>query len=183
MGEWGCGRGGSTSTHCPPQQTCTFMKPWTATELELYRACALIVSLYSLDRICCWQTLHTRPVGCSSTKYNVYNVHMCIVGMVDGYGYDGQWIRSPKKFTICDACRPYHSILHILNPVFQWILQIGCAYNSLRCLDIQIWWFCVHDDNNDDRADYFTCCACAQANKYILEASQPPSGSSQAVSI
>ena len=36
-----------------------------------------------------------------------------IVDMVDGCGYDGQ-----LKYTICDACRPYHSISSILEPVF-----------------------------------------------------------------
>ena len=61
------------------------------------------------------------------------SIHICIVGMVDGCGYDSQ-----PKYTICDTCRPCHSILSILKPVFRWIQQIGCAY---RCLDLQIWWF------------------------------------------
>ena len=40
-------------------------------------------------------------------------MHRLIVGTVDGRGYDGQ-----LKYTICDACRPCHSILSILKPVF-----------------------------------------------------------------
>ena len=41
--------------------------------------------------------------------------------------------------------------------------MIGCAYESLRCLDLEIGDFCTNDDdNNDDTTDdYFTpCCAC-----------------------
>ena len=37
----------------------------------------------------------------------------CIVGRVNGRGYDGQ-----LKYTIYDTCRPCHSILSILKPVF-----------------------------------------------------------------
>ena len=73
------------------------------------------------------------------------------------------------KCTIFDACRLCHSILSALKPVFHRIRQICCYYNSLRCLDFQIWQFLCprqrqrqwHDDNT---TDYFTPCACAQGN-------------------
>ena len=35
------------------------------------------------------------------------------MGTVDGCGYHGQ-----LKYAICDVCRPYHSNLSILKPVF-----------------------------------------------------------------
>ena len=37
----------------------------------------------------------------------------CTMGRVDGYGYDSQY-----KCTVCDVCRPCHSILSVLKPVF-----------------------------------------------------------------
>ena len=61
---------------------------------------------------------------------------ICIVGMVDGHGYDGQ-----LKYTFCDACRLYHSILSILKPVFCQLRPIRCTYESIRCLDLKIWRF------------------------------------------
>ena len=59
-----------------------------------------------------------------------------MAGGGNGCGYDGQ-----QKYTICDTCRQCHSILSKLKPVFRRIWQIHCVYNSLRCLDRQIWWF------------------------------------------
>ena len=47
-----------------------------------------------------------------------------IVGKLDGRGYDGQ-----QKYTICDACKPCHSILSTLKPVFRRFRQIRRAYN------------------------------------------------------
>ena len=43
---------------------------------------------------------------------------------------------------------------------FSHIQQICCAYNSLRCVDLRIQRFCVHDNNDNDNAyddtnDYF----------------------------
>ena len=74
------------------------------------------------------------------------NYVLCIMGTVDGHGYDGQ-----HKCTICDTCRPCHLILSALKPVF--FLLNSSSYNLLRCLDLQIWHFYVHDD---DITDYFT---------------------------
>ena len=51
--------------------------------------------------VCCRRPLPTRT--CAR-----------IVGTVDGRGYDGQH----KNNTICHACRPCHSILRTLKPVF-----------------------------------------------------------------
>ena len=60
---------------------------------------------------------------------------ICIVGMVDGRGYDGQ-----LKYTICDACRPCHSILSILKPVFRQLVQYLRINQVPRSQDLVI--FC-----------------------------------------
>ena len=67
--------------------------------------------------------------------------------MVDGRIYDGQ-----LKYTIFDTCRPCHSILSVLKPVFCQIRHIiHCAYNSVRCLDLQIWQFlCPQRQRHDE---------------------------------
>ena len=83
-------------------------------------------------------------------------IMLSTVGTEDVRGYDGQ-----LKCTVCDACRLCHSIL---KPVLRQIRHIRCVYNLLRCLDLHIWWFCVHDNNNDDTTDYFTPCACTHDN-------------------
>ena len=48
----------------------------------------------------------------------------------------------------------------ILKANFHQIRQICYAYNSLKYLDFQIWWFCVHNNNyNDDgRTEYLIPC-------------------------
>ena len=80
--------------------------------------------------------------------------------MVDGCGYDSQ-----LKYTICEAYRPYHSILSILRPVFRQLRQIR-TFESLRYLNPKIWQFFVDDDDNDDNdnntTNYFTPCTCAR---------------------
>ena len=50
--------------------------------------------------------------------------------MVDGHGQ--------LKYTICDVCRPCHSILSIIKPVSHQLRLIRCNYESLtdRCLDL-----------------------------------------------
>ena len=74
-------------------------------------------------------------------------------GTIDGRDYDGQ-----REYTFCDVWRPWSvpldSILGILNPVIHQIQQICRVYNSLRCLDHQIWQFLC--DDNDDRTNHFT---------------------------
>ena len=88
---------------------------------------------------------------------NKYGMRICIVGTGNGYGYDDK-----QKCTICGACRPYHSILGVLKPVFRWIWRICNAYNSLRCLDHQIWRFLCPQRR---RQNYFTTCACTWGNQ------------------
>ncbi len=51
---------------------------------------------------------------------------------VDRCGYDGQ-----QKGTICDAHGPYPSIWSTLKSVFRQVRLIHCAYESLRCLDLE----------------------------------------------
>ena len=107
--------------------------------------------------ICCWRPLPTHT-------YKASRAHeIVLVGTVDGRGYDGQ-----RKYrgTICDACRPYHSILSILRSVFRRNRQIRCVYNSLSCLDLKIWQFLCP---RRQRCDCFTHCACAWDKKTNLE--------------
>ena len=58
----------------------------------------------------------TRPLPlCQCSCMHEHKEHAyCIVGTVDGCGYDGQ-----LKCTICDARRPCHSVLNIQKPVFR----------------------------------------------------------------
>ena len=58
------------------------------------------------------------------------------MGTVDGCGYNSQ-----LKYTICEACRPCHSILSILRPIFRGLRQIRCTFESLRYLNPNIWRF------------------------------------------
>ena len=75
--------------------------------------------------------------------YIVHDLYLHIEGWciliavsVEGCGYNGQ-----QKYTICDACRSCHSIRSTVRLVFRQIRQICCAYESLMCLDVKIWWF------------------------------------------
>ena len=83
------------------------------------------------------------------------------MGRVDGCGYNSQ-----LKYTICEACRPCHSILSILRLVFHRLRQLCCTFKSLKCLNPKMWRFVVDDDDNNDNdtTDYFTPCACARGN-------------------
>ena len=59
---------------------------------------------------------------------------MCIMGMVEGHGYDDQQI-----YTICDTCRLYHSILSILKKVFHQILRaLTTRSDAYRSPDLAI---------------------------------------------
>ena len=63
------------------------------------------------------------------------------------------------KCTIFDTCRPYHSILSVLKPVFRRIRQICFVYNLPRCLVLQIWRFlCPRQRHNQ----LLYPCACVQ---------------------
>ena len=89
----------------------------------IYKAAAASVRLYSrrllptyCARLCAWAE-STWPV----------------VGRVDR--------RGQQKHSICKVCRPCQPIRSIMKPVFQRFQLIYCAYESLRCLDLQIWRF------------------------------------------
>ena len=45
------------------------------------------------------------------------------------------------RCTICSACEPCSAIQSIQKPVFRRYLPIRCAYNTHRCLDLEIWQF------------------------------------------
>ena len=83
-----------------------------------------------------------------SRKY----IHMhskCIVGMVDGCGYDGQ-----LEYTICDIHRPYHLILSILKPVLRQLRQISLHLRIdqvPRCQDLVILMVTTTTDRKTDR--------------------------------
>ena len=85
--------------------------------------------------VCNWWPLptHKRSVVYvrTSRKHKVL-----LVCMVDGRGYNRQ-----QKSTICDTCRPCHSILSVLKPASCQIRWNHCAYVSLRRLNIKIWQF------------------------------------------
>ena len=61
---------------------------------------------YVVDNLYLHVHVYMRPVVCMSRII----LCTCIVGMVDGRGYDGQ-----QKYTISDACRPCHLILNCLT--------------------------------------------------------------------
>ena len=95
-----------------------------------------------------------------SRKHNGHALCIEYTGTVDRRGYVSQ-----QKGTIYDARGPCPSISRTMKPVFRRIRLICYAYESLRCLHLEIGDFCAHDDNNDnDTTDYFTPCACAQGN-------------------
>ena len=117
----------------------------------------LVSALSSNLDMCCGRPLptYTRSVRMSRK--------LCIMGTVDGCGYDSQ-----LKYTICEAYRPYHSILSILRPVFRQLRQIRCTFELLRSLNPKIWQFFFVDDDDNDTTDYFTPCACARGNNYSM---------------
>ena len=49
--------------------------------------------------------------------------------------------RRGQQNTIWDACEPYEMIQSIMKQVFQRFRLIRCAYESLRCLDLEMWRF------------------------------------------
>ena len=120
---------------------------------------------HSLYHARCWRPLPTcaRSVVCISTIIIIMHYALCIMGTINGCGYDGQ-----HKRTICDACRPCHSILSTLKPAFRWIRQICCSYNLLRCLDLQIWRFLCPQQWWQQRLNQLLYpCACARDNNRV----------------
>ena len=133
-------------------------------QLELYRVhtpctpCICIVvqctwtyavdDLYLCGQSCAWAE---RTWSC------------CIVGTVDGHGYDCQ-----QKYTNCCACRLYHSILSILKPIFVKFDRFAGLQHAQVPRSSDFGNFCVHNDNNDNKTDNFTPCACTRGKKYIL---------------
>ena len=110
--------------------------------------------------ICCWWPLPTRTYKASCAHEQKAH-SICIVGTVNGCGYDDQ-----QKYTICDACRLCHLILSILRPIFHWNRPIRYVYNLLSRLDLEIRRFLCPQYNNN-RTECFTPCACVQGNNYI----------------
>ena len=59
----------------------------------------------------------------------------------------------PNKSTICSACGCYEVLWSQVLPLFCQFWHRDSTGHSLRCLDTQIRWFFV---DNEDRTDYFT---------------------------
>ena len=78
-------------------------------------------------------------------------VHFASANTVNGRGYDGH-----LKYTICDSCRPCHSILSILKPVFFAKVDIFVVVTTRSGTYISRFGdICVHDDD-DDTTHHFT---------------------------
>ena len=77
------------------------------------------------------------------------------MGTVDGCGYDGQ-----QKDVICDVrgpCQICERFEVHSSQFFRWFQLIGYAYESLRCLHVEIWRFswCPDADVGQPRTDDF----------------------------
>ena len=66
-----------------------------------------------------------------------------MVGMVDGCSYDSQ-----LKYTVCDTCRPCHSILSVLKPVFRFFLHLIVLYIASYLAFITLHHHLVHININ-----------------------------------
>ena len=88
--------------------------------------------------MCCWWLLptHTWPMS----RKHVALLCIYIVGMVNGCGYG--W--PTKIYTICDTCRRWAVPLGLKHSEasFSPNRRIRCVYESLRYLDLELWWFC-----------------------------------------
>ena len=119
--------------------------------LELCRAhtprahCAIAMELF----LCAWLKLvemlyddlyqsqhYSWLLSCAHEQKTHWACIMHWVGTVDRCGYVSQ-----QKGTICDARGPCPTIWSTLKPVFRRIRLIRCAYESLRCLHLEIWQF------------------------------------------
>ena len=65
--------------------------------------------------------------------------------------------RGQQKRAICDTRRPYQMIWSRLKPVFCWFGWICCAYDSLRCLDLEIWQFSYWRQMTTTTTDFIPC--------------------------
>ena len=111
---------------------------------------------YSVDDL----YLHVRGQLCSCAESTCTWI-IIIVGMqVYGRGYDGQ-----LKYTICDVCRPCHSILSILKPVYRQLRPTRCTLQidqGPRCWDLVILVVTTTTDRQTDQLLY--PCACVRGN-------------------
>ena len=82
------------------------------------------------------------------------------VGTVDRRGYGGQQ-RGTINFVMLVGC-----VNRFEAHGSQFFIKFDgcCTYKSLRCLDFKLWQFFV-DDNDNDRINYFTLCACTQGKE------------------
>ena len=59
-------------------------------------------------------------------------------GMVNGSSYGCQ-----QRCTACDTCKSWHLIWNQFFDKFDGFVVLTCIYQSLKCLDLKIWWFFV----------------------------------------
>ena len=77
-----------------------------------------------------------------------------------------------NKTLYCDTRGPCQSIQSIVKPVYRRFRQIRRTYESLRCLDVMIWWFSWRqqtDRQQTDKTKCFTPCTCVRGNEHALE--------------
>ena len=84
-----------------------------------------------------------------------------MVDTVDGCDNYGQ-----HRYTISDTGMLCHPIENIVRPVFCQIQEISCAYESFKCLDVQIWQFFLDNDNDDN--DRMTTLPLAHSYTWVL---------------
>ena len=96
----------------------------------------------------------------------VYNLYLLTLGQVCAWAkstWPAVGVADRHKCPIYDAHGPCWRILSILKPVFRRFRRNCCAYESLRCLYLQIWWFSWWRQTDDGqmagKTDRFTPCA------------------------
>jgi hypothetical protein len=98
---------------------------------------------------------------CLLTTFTYYNI-IIMLGCAHEQKARGGAVdrRGQQNPSVCDARGPYQTIRSIMKQVFWWI---RCAYVSIRCLNLEIWRFCVwvHDGYSTP------CCACARGVERI----------------
>ena len=89
-----------------------------------------------------------------------------------------EWVRSSttgmlnRRCTICSVCEPRSAIRSVQKPVFHRYLPTRCAYNTRRCLDLEIWRFSCRRQPGKHRSrmrlinDRYTACIGVGVDKW-----------------
>ena len=127
--------------HLFPEQSITraLQSTYPARYICMYLWAAGAASIYMY--VFCWRTLPT---------YARWVVHMSRKHMAcSNLSRRGRkaW---PTKSTVCDTHGPCQRNRSILKPVFHWCRRIHCTYESLRCLDLEMWQFSCRRQTTDE---------------------------------